>query len=1813
MNLINNRYRVIRSLSQDRIKSSYLVSDVINNHEKIQLNIINSEFAAKNLIDFYVSEFITLATIEHVNISKVFDFGLIHTIDNKKMKNSEYFYTNDYIENTKYLNELTTNIDTSYVLDIFMQLCMVLNYLHIRGFVYGELNTNNIMTTYENNKYNIILKDLPTVEIEKQDYNRNKGGQLNFKSPEQIIDNQKSVTADIYSMGVVLLALCKIDVNENSSIDESIGNLETKVKAHYNECDNATDFANNLIKIVRGMTEQDLSKRYNNINEIVEDINNFFNKKYKYFTIDEIERLNFKTKIVGRNDEITKIISAYENLTPNNATNRIILVHGEQGIGKTRLLKEIEHLLYMRKANVYSSFNIENSNSRSNKALIEILKKIVSTCDEEIIKRYQNELIKFIPELGAEKNIKASESLVGTKEKYRLISRIYSFIHEFVNNKPTVFIIDNAHYLDEFSLELLEYINMQNYNEQNIMIILSYSEGEHTSNNKLQKVLNENCSNMNIYLNCLNMEETAIMIQKILSMPKAPIKFGKRIYEKTYGNPLFVEETLKDFVAKKILCINENNGKWRIPFDTLDEMPIASTMEQALLNQIKEINQGSYEILSNIAIFNTAVSIQVIEKLFIGTEKPIEVYIDELCSKGILCKKIEDMGFVFDFYNKVLKNLIYNRLSEEERKEKHVIAASVLENLFKAEGRENKEELIYHLEKAEDKHRIVKYCIELAEKMKSLRIMDEAIIKYEKALSMLSDEEDLNKKVEILLEIGDIYLSVGNLSGALENYRKTYKCSMNSVEEKLQVDIANKIAYIYMKKNEVEKALEYIKKGELILLNIEYKTGYLENKKILSSLYLARQEYEKVFDICNTSIKLCGDNDIKYKGFIYNILGGIYSETSRITEALDSFQQGLKYFEEINHTEGISRCLNNIGVIYGDHYQDNETAISYYNKLKSISEENNILDLELIALTNIATCYSDNFDYGNAWKYFIDMLEKSKTMEFESNIFYIYNYLSYVSLKMGNNKDAHEYYLLAQKELKQYPVQGKGISLHYQMGAELNYGIGNIHEAYDLINKALEIYDNDGTIQDDNSKLLLFILEIHRSERIEDIKESIQNIKRMIHGYKNNTNKINALYEICIVLYEKGYVDEATNLFDIHSFSKDDILAPLVNIKRLYLEGLIYKDKRKIDSLMLALDLCKRLKNKFFQWRICSAIGDYYFSQLDYFYAVNYYFEACEIIKDCTMQLPEQLRINYINAYNMMKPFNMIKGMSKTYEYSKMCDLEEGKITISNNEDLTILFNYHAFSDILNNESFVESAKKIYRSILPEGIHNINDIITNMCEDPLQILDVITKYISSIVLSTRSLIISEGNDSECSVVASSNGNQDMTDIKLILQRVRETKHSILVSEAFNGTKNIELRFMPKGMKSIMCIPIIRKDHCSIESTKVENKRDNEPFKLENIKGYLYMESERVLNNFNEDSLNKCLNLTSFISFIMENYMLKISSSIDKLTGTLTRRFLEEALSENIERAKAAQGVFSIIMFDLDNFKGVNDRFGHQTGDQVLRDVSKIVMDSIRMIDVCGRYGGEEFIVILPGTDTEAANEIAERIRSNIENKRVLGSKRELTVSMGISTYPSHGKWKQELVEKADQALYVAKANGKNRCQIWEDKFLGTVKSTNKLSGIVSGNAVQDSRNVLAMVELIEIIKAEWDLETKIYNALGRIIETTEAQNGMFFMVNEDKITEKFGRRIFEENWTAVKGYSEGILESVIIDKQGKCIIDWDSIIDYDLVTGMPNWNSVLVVPIIKSGVVRGILYLAVPIKVKEFKFEDLNFVNTLGQLLVGML
>jgi diguanylate cyclase (GGDEF)-like protein len=126
---------------------------------------------------------------------------------------------------------------------------------------------------------------------------------------------------------------------------------------------------------------------------------------------------------------------------------------------------------------------------------------------------------------------------------------------------------------------------------------------------------------------------------------------------------------------------------------------------------------------------------------------------------------------------------------------------------------------------------------------------------------------------------------------------------------------------------------------------------------------------------------------------------------------------------------------------------------------------------------------------------------------------------------------------------------------------------------------------------------------------------------------------------------------------------------------------------------------------------------------------------------------------------------------------------------------------------------------------------------------------------------------------------------------------------------------------------------------------------------------------------------------------------------------------------------------SAIAFDLDHFKQINDSYGHGRGDDVLASVGAVLSETVRSSDFVGRNGGEEFIILLPNTDTPHATAVAEKILGAIAAITVPGVEREITASLGIATIPDHAGDGDQLVRSADRALYAAKTNGRNRAEI----------------------------------------------------------------------------------------------------------------------------------------------------------------------------------
>jgi len=154
---------------------------------------------------------------------------------------------------------------------------------------------------------------------------------------------------------------------------------------------------------------------------------------------------------------------------------------------------------------------------------------------------------------------------------------------------------------------------------------------------------------------------------------------------------------------------------------------------------------------------------------------------------------------------------------------------------------------------------------------------------------------------------------------------------------------------------------------------------------------------------------------------------------------------------------------------------------------------------------------------------------------------------------------------------------------------------------------------------------------------------------------------------------------------------------------------------------------------------------------------------------------------------------------------------------------------------------------------------------------------------------------------------------------------------------------------------------------------------------------------------------------------------------DSLTGLLNRKAILAGLNEELERARRAHTAVTVMMIDVDHFKKVNDLYGHPAGDAVLAEVGRRLKFSIRAYDSAGRYGGEEFLVCLPDCDSDAAHEVAERVRLTIAGSEILAEKLAISTSASIGIASStHAPDMEDLVRCADQALYQAKLAGRNR-------------------------------------------------------------------------------------------------------------------------------------------------------------------------------------
>ncbi len=322
------------------------------------------------------------------------------------------------------------------------------------------------------------------------------------------------------------------------------------------------------------------------------------------------------------------------------------------------------------------------------------------------------------------------------------------------------------------------------------------------------------------------------------------------------------------------------------------------------------------------------------------------------------------------------------------------------------------------------------------------------------------------------------------------------------------------------------------------------------------------------------------------------------------------------------------------------------------------------------------------------------------------------------------------------------------------------------------------------------------------------------------------------------------------------------------------------------------------------------------------------------------------------------------------------------------------------------------------------------DIVT-VLRNPMKILRFVVEKIADVIEVERCSIISISDADEI-IVKACNDLQENTEIRLDLNRypeirqVIETHQAVIVNDVKSDLlmEPVRQHLAALNLNSLIVVPIIKK---------------------ETVIGTLLLRTTMKLKDGISERINKLTHLVANISAnALENATLFESMKSardlfeemairDGLSKLYTHRHFYERLEKEFSRAVRHHEPLSLIFFDIDDFKRVNDKYGHIRGDEVIRQIGEMIREFVREIDIAARYGGEEFVILLPKTETAGAMELARRISSSIRSFRYRGmGEEQITISTGIATFPGDGQQSfTQLVDLANQLMFKSKSEGKD--------------------------------------------------------------------------------------------------------------------------------------------------------------------------------------
>jgi predicted ATPase/tRNA A-37 threonylcarbamoyl transferase component Bud32 len=1165
--LQNGRYAVLKKLGEGGKGVVYKARDTVLNRV-VAIKVLKTSATGEEGYSRFMREAQAVGKLNHPNIVTIHDVG---------KEDGKQFFVLEFVDGMSLRELLGTypegKCDMQTVLRTSMDVCNALQFAHSQGVLHRDVKPENILITQEGVAK---LMDFGLAKMLGEPSFTQEGmivGTVAYVGPEMALGKGADARSDLYSFGAVLYEMVtgkppfpgedpvKVIFSHIHDYPVSPSRLNPKVPQTLADC---------IMKLL----EKEPGKRYQSATDLLkvlrEIAEGFLREAYapslKPVVVPSPRPLAVKeVQLIDRVGELGLLREAVDQAV--RGEGGLVFLYGEAGIGKTRLARELGAYARLRGMRVLygrcpALFRMDGVPPYV--LWKEVIKDYLETCTPEQLYRivgfYPGEVSELVPELK-QKLGAFPQSLPISPERGR--DRLFEAVSQFVTNisreAPLLVVLDDLQWTDQSSLLLMHYLARGVYKEP-LLLFGAYRDADIDELHPLSRVLTElNRERLlrSVQLKRLSFDDVSEMIKRILEQDDIPREFCELVYEKTRGNPFFVEEVIKSLKEEEVIYREEN--KWKIKEVSTIEFP--KTVKSVIKARISRLDDDCQNVLTLASFVGNDFGFEALLGVTGFEENKLVEVMDKMLRTGLVKERVIRGEDVCSFSDVIVRDVVHEEVSPFRHKRLHGVVGCALEKAYTRKIDEHFGELALHFLESGDKEKALDYFLKAGEKASKIYANNEAASYFQSALRLLEEKEgELGERGRVLEMLGDIKKFVGEYDDCMKYWNDALLLWKQTHEEGKVSRLHRKMANVLWENmGNAEKAKEHhaevLKILEAETESVELASVYedMANQLAMSGdLAKALPWAEKALELAK---KLSAYEVIARS---YLILGDIFGWTGgpqAYKKALECFERALKIaldngymetawwayndlasFLPLEESERSLKLLEEgfelakkIGNIFeqswiGASLSWRHIGMGNMNKAATLAEESVALDRKAgnlthlsISLDTLGFVHQILGEWDKSEQYYKEALSVSQTQNQFQQIGRSYAHLGWLHLDKGE-------YAKARESLeKMYEIFEKAGAKSYQMWTSqftvrTYIELGELEKANSMIDDlhkfALETADKEFIAIADALGGMLFRVQKKWRESIELFEKSFQEFEAI------NARRWNMYFFAKFVLYE---------------------------------------------------------------------------------------------------------------------------------------------------------------------------------------------------------------------------------------------------------------------------------------------------------------------------------------------------------------------------------------------------------------------------------------------------------------------------------------------------------------------------------------------------------------------------------------------------------------------------------------------------------------------------------------------------------------------